>query len=415
MSKGQTKVTIVGGGVAGLEALIALRRIAEERVQIELVNPAPEWSYRPLAVAQPFGLAEVTRFDLARIAREHGATMQLAGIQAVRPTAHQLLTWDGRTLDYELLMVAVGARGTTSLPGSVTVLGPGYTGRFRTVLDELERQQVRRVVFAVPGGTSWPLPLYELALMTAARVAELGLRGVELTLVTPEAEPLELFGPAASQAVRTLLAERNVALHTDRYPAAVREHSLALVPDESLPADRVIGLPRLRGPSLPGLPCDREGFIPTDAHGSVEGEPDIYAAGDATTNAVKQGGIATQQADAAAEAIAARAGADIHPRPFRPVLRGLLLTGAAPQYLRADVSGTVGDSSSASHEPLWWPPSKISGRWLAPYLALNEEELAAPQGIPIEADLTAVQLHAMIGQDRHDIPAALHAGRVVRR
>jgi hypothetical protein len=75
----------------------------------------------------------------------------------------------------------------------------------------------------------------------------------------------------------------------------------------------------------------------------------------------------------------------------------------------------VGDSSSASHEPLWWPPSKISGRWLAPYLALNEEELAAPQGIPIEADLTAVQLHAMIGQDRHDIPAALHAGRVVRR
>jgi sulfide:quinone oxidoreductase len=49
---------------------------------------------------------------------------------------------------------------------------------------------------------------------------------------------------------------------------------------------------------------------------------------------IKQGGIATQQADAVAQAIAAKAGADLTPQPFRPVLRGLLLTGAVPQYLR---------------------------------------------------------------------------------
>jgi sulfide:quinone oxidoreductase len=410
MSEDQTKVTIVGGGVAALEAMIALRQLAEERVEIELVTPTPEWSYRPLAVAEPFGLGEAKRYDLVRIARDHGAAMHLAGVQSVRPEAHELLTWDGRTLDYELLLLAIGAQPTTAIPGSVTVQGPGYTGRFRTVLHQLEQRRITRVAFAVPAGASWPLPLYELALMTAAHAAKFGLRGVELSLVTPEEQPLELFGPAASKAVRELLADRGVALHTGRYATDVRDGDLLVIPGGSVAADRVVSLPRLRGPFLPGLPHDAEGFIPTDLHGLVAGESDVYAAGDATTCPVKQGGVATQQADAAAEAIAARAGADLDPRPFRPILRGMLLTGAAPRYLRADVSGAAGDSSSASDQALWWPPSKIAGRWLAPYLALGHDELEAPPGVAVDADLTAIKWRAMIGRDRDGRAALAHAG-----
>jgi sulfide:quinone oxidoreductase len=412
MNKGKTNVTIVGGGVAALEAMIALRGLAEERVSIELVTPTPEWSYRPLAVAEPFGLGEATRYDLVRIARDHGAAMHLAGVQAVRPDAHQLLTWDGRTLDYELLLIAVGAQPTTALRGSVTVQGPGYTGRFRTVLRELETRRIKNVAFAVPPGASWPLPLYELALMTAAYVAERELRRARLSLVTPEEEPLELFGPAASKAARELLADRGVALHAAHHPADVRDRELLVVPDGSVPADRVVSLPRLRGPFLAGLPHDAEGFIPTDLHGLVQGELDIYAAGDATTCPIKQGGVASQQADAAAEAIAARAGADVEPRPFRPVLRGMLLTGKTPpQYLRSDRSGTAGDSSSASQQALWWPPSKIAGRWLAPYLALGNEELQAPPGVAVDTDLTAIKWRAMIGRDREGRGAAVTVGR----
>jgi sulfide:quinone oxidoreductase len=401
------KVTIVGGGVAALEAMIALRGLAEERVAIELVTPTPEWSYRPLAIAEPFGLGEAVRYDLVRIARDHDAAMHLSGVQAVRPDAHHLLTWDGRRLEYELLLVAIGARPTTALPGSVTVKGPGYTGRFRTVLRELDERRIRRVAFAVPAGASWPLPLYELALMTAAHVAERGLRHVELSIVTPEEEPLELFGPAGSTAVRELLAERHVALHTGHYPADVRERELRLTPDGTIRADRVVSLPRLTGPFLPGLPHDREGFIQTDLHGLVNGQVDVYAAGDATSCPIKQGGVAAQQADAAAEAIAARLGADVEPRPFRPVVRGMLLTGSTPRYLRSDVSGVSGDSSSASEHALWWPPSKIAGRWLAPYLALTHDELEAPPGVAVDTDLTAIKWRAMVGRDPASRPVAV--------
>jgi hypothetical protein len=84
---------------------------------------------------------------------------------------------------------------------------------------------------------------------------------------------------------------------------------------------------------------------------------------------VKQGGLAAQQADAVAEAIAASAGADVDPRPFRPVLRGVLMTGGSARYMRSDISGDAGDDTTVAGEPLWWPPNKLCGRYLAPYLS----------------------------------------------
>jgi sulfide:quinone oxidoreductase len=133
--------------------------------------------------------------------------------------------------------------------------------------------------------------------------------------------------------------------------------------------DQVVTLAQLEGPDVPGLPSDVGGFIAVDDHSRVTGHDNVYAAGDGTTFPVKQGGIATQQADAAAEAIAAHLGAAVTPSPIRPTLRGMLLTGIAPTYLRAQIAGTVSDSFETSANPLWWPPSKIAGRYLAPYLS----------------------------------------------
>jgi CBS domain-containing protein len=137
---------------------------------------------------------------------------------------------------------------------------------------------------------------------------------------------------------------------------------------EAIPADRVVALPRLEGQPIAGIPQTIDGFIPVDVHGRVAHTNDVFAAGDVTSFPVKQGGMAAQQALVAAEAIAALAGADIEPQPFRPVLRGLLLTGTQPRYLRRDISHDD-ESSWASETPLWWPPAKIVGRYLAPFLA----------------------------------------------
>jgi sulfide:quinone oxidoreductase len=168
-------------------------------------------------------------------------------------------------------------------------------------------------------------------------------------------------------------------------PAHLHGRALVLVGGAKVYADRFVTLPVPTGPFLVGLPHDQHGFVKVDAHGRVEGLCDVYAAGDVTTFPLKQGGLAAQQADAVAEAIAAEIGAAVDPAPFTPVLRGLLLTGGAPLYLRSEPqrlahpsSVAIDDSrparpgvdaSMADGQALWWPPSKVAGRYLAPYLA----------------------------------------------
>jgi sulfide:quinone oxidoreductase len=388
-----TRVLIAGGGVAALEAALALRALAEDRVSVELLAPEPQFWYRPLAVAEPFGLGEVRHFDLAELAAATGATFSPGALSSVDVEGRLAQTSAGSSIPFDVLLVACGAGPTPAVAGALTFRGPADTERIGRLLEEIVAGQAGRVAFVVPWGAVWSLPIYELALMTAAYLAERGHDRVELALVTPEEEPLQLFGRAGSDAVRQLLEERGIALHTGSCPVELLDGELRLVPEGTIAADRVVALPRLRGPRIDGLPQTVEGFLPADAHGRVHGLADVFAAGDITSFPVKQGGIAAQQADAAAEMIAAIAGADLAPQPFRPVLRGLLLTGGRPRYLRHELTGGAGDVSSASPEPLWWPPAKIVGRYLAPFLGAfagvesPPEAPAAPGAVSVEVEL----------------------------
>jgi sulfide:quinone oxidoreductase len=383
------RVLIAGGGVAALEAALALRHLADARVDIELLAPEPHFWYRPLAVVEPFGIGHLHAVELTELGRACGARFTLDALASVDPDRHVVRTAAGAELEYDVLLVATGARPVPAVAGAVTFRGPADSEAFREVLAELESGTVQRLVFAVPGGVTWPLPLYELALLTSAFVAGRAITNTRLSFVTPEEAPLGLFGAAASAAVERLLEAGEVALHTRRFPMAAADGTLAVSPGGTLPADRVVALPRLRGRPIDGLPRDGNGFVPTDRHGRIWGVDDVFAAGDVTAFPVKQGGIAAQQASAAAEAIAAAAGADVTPRPFRPVLRGLLLTGSTPAYLRAELSGGAGDTSTAVSEPLWWPPAKIVGRHLAPFLAEHADAILAP---PVSADAVVVDV-----------------------
>ena len=113
-------------------------------------------------------------------------------------------------------------------------------------------------------------------------------------------------------------------------------------------------------------------FIPVDEYGRVEGLADVYAAGDAVDFPVKQGGLAAQQADAVAAHVAARHGVRVETSPFQPVLRGMLLTGGEPRFMRSGVPGADPDITGGWF-PLWWPPTKIAGRYLPPYLLERSE------------------------------------------
>jgi len=374
-----TRVLIAGGGVAALEAMLALRRMAEERVAIVLVSPEKSFTYRPLAVAEPFGVGAERRFDLAEIAADASAELLEGKVSSVDAAAATVRTASGASLDYDALLIACGGRRRAPFPEALTFWGHGGRDRMSELLEDLTGGSVRSVAFALPGGCGWPLPLYELALLTSSHLAAEDERAVELMIVTPEAAPLELFGAEASESISRLLARRGIGLFTGSYPVAYRAGELSLSPAGRLRVERVVTLPRIEGPGIEGLPTGRHGFIPVDHHGRVPGLDGVYAAGDATTVPIKQGGLAAQMADVVAAQIAFGAGATVELEAFRPVLRGMLLTGDTPRYLRAELDQDAGDEAMAAEHALWWPPSKIAGRHLAPYLAtLATAELEPP-------------------------------------
>lgn len=378
-------VMIVGGGVAALEALLALRSLAGDRVSVELIAPDTTFSYRPLAVAEPFDLGDVNRLDLKRLVDAHGGHFDCATVRELDVDAKTATTSTGAVRSYDALILAVGARTVEAVPGALTYRGEQDNERFGDVLAALKERRIKRLAFVVSPGCSWPLPLYELALMTGAWIRRHRVDG-ELALITCEPSPLQLFGTEVAEPVRRLLAEHGIVLRTASIAESVEEGRLWMPFECSVAVDRAIALPRLVGHPPAGLPTDTGGFVPVDEFCRV-GAPDdhVYAIGDMTDAEIKQGGLATQQADTCAQSIATAVGVNVEPEPFRPVLRGMLLTGEQPLYLRRPMH--IGPKLPAmQHEPLWWPPHKIVGRHLAPYLAtdLAHAEPEGLNGLPIE-------------------------------
>ena len=371
------RVVIAGGGVAGLETLLALRALAGDRADVTLVAPELRFVDRSMAVSQSFRTQRVRGVRLEDITAEHGARWHRGALERVERQRRVVVTKAGDELAYDMLVLALGARPDREwhTEGVLTFHDGRDSPAYRLLLHRLREGRVDRLAFVKPTGTSWPLPLYDLALMTAAAARH--RRGAVLTLVTPEAAPLGIFGDPASAAVGRLLAENGIALHTSSIGVPGRPGGLDIRPGgRRLSVDRIVTEPRLIGPRLRGIPCGPDGFVHTDAHGRVAGLDGVYAAGDATAFPIKHGGLAAQQADAVAEVVAAAVGVDIDPQPFRPVLHGSLLTGGSPLYLRADISGCAGDDSTISTHPLGWLPNKLSGRYLAPYLSRQTGEAA---------------------------------------
>ncbi len=362
------RVVIAGGGVAALEAALALRELAGDRVSLQIVAPNAEFAYRPMTVREPFAYASAQRYPLADIARDVGAELITDELSWVEPDKRVAHTAQGLELDYDALVLGLGARPRPPFSHVVTIDDRRMDELLHGIIQDVEGGYIHSLAFIAPARMAWPFPIYELALMTAQRAYDMNV-SVTITVVTPEDAPLAIFGDTASHAVGELLANAGITTITSAYVQVAEAGKVSIHPgDRTLEADRVIALPELFGPSVRGLPVAEHGFIPVDPHCQVRGVERVYAAGDATDFAIKQGGIASQQADAAAQAIAALAGADVTPKPFHPEIRGILLTGREPRYLTARITGGQGFSSQITDQPTWTPPTKIVAAYLAPYL-----------------------------------------------
>ncbi len=317
-------VMIAGAGVAGLETLLATRALAGDRVDISLLAPELAFTDHSAAVRRPFEVPRAHTLRLADVARDLGAQWHRTAINRIDHDQHRVLTTDGDQLGYDHLVLAVGARGARTWQSDELLTfgatGRGACNRYPVLLHQLRTQQVKHIAFVRPSGASWPTPMYDLALLTAAFCAAHDLREVQLALLTPEPRPLAMFGPSVSAAVRLALDEAGVTLHTDSTALSWRSGWLAMSPgDGAMRADRVVTQPQLIGPRLRGLPCGPDGFIEVKPSGRVAGVDDVYAAGDAIDSPIKHRNIAADQADAVAATLALSAVFGVRKRSLMPV------------------------------------------------------------------------------------------------
>jgi sulfide:quinone oxidoreductase len=364
---GGLDVLVCGGGIAGIEGLLRLRRLAGDHVQLTLLSPEDELVYRPLAVREPFAQAGVRRYPLERIASDTGTRWIRDRLARVDVEACTVYTEGGRKLSYGALLLALGGRESSPYEHAHVFSDRDRDQSFRRILQDIEMGHVRSVAFVLPDGPAWPLPLYELALMTAARARRMSV-DAEITVITPEGRPLKAFGQAAGDGVLRLLAQAGIELHTG-VVARVPTPQVVMLGDTRLEVERIVTLPRITGLAVPGLPAGTRWSIPVDDRCVVqETSGRVFAAGDATDFAVKHGGIGAQQADTAAAGIAHLAGVGERPPPLCPVIRGMLLTGARPLYFSARVIAGLGWRSEVYERPPWPAEEKVIAAELGPYL-----------------------------------------------
>ena len=370
-------VVVCGGGVAGVEALLRLRRLGGDSMRLTLVCPDRDLVYRPLAVLEPFASSGVRRYPLERITADVGARWVRDGLSSVDHASRVVHTEGGAMLHYDALLLAIGARESSPYEHASIFTDRDGGATFRGMVRDIELGLVNSLAFVLPHEWVWPLPLYELALMTAARARSMNMKP-QITFVTSEGRPLKAFGQAGGDAVVRLLEKAGITLHTG-VVARVPAPGVLRLDGMQVEAERIVTLPKITGRAIRGIPAGERWFVPIDEWcvvGSTDGR--VFAAGDATDFPVKQGGIGAQQADTAAAGIAHIAGLGDRPPALHPVIRGTLLTGERPLYVAAHVIAGVGWQSEIYERPPWPPEDKIVAAELGPYV--RKLESAKPPG-----------------------------------
>jgi sulfide:quinone oxidoreductase len=363
------RVVICGGGIAAVEGLLRMRKLAGDALDVTVLAPNDELNYRPLAVQEPFSRRGVRRYPLRKIVSRVGAEWVQDSAEWLDPDTQVLHTEGGASLEFDALLLAVGGRQAVPFE-HVTVFDDAHADEgYHGLIQDVETGYTRSVVLIVPEGPAWLLPAYELALMTAERAGSMGEEGLAISVVTPEPAPLAALGEDASRAVTDLLDQARVRVYPNAKPEVPAARHVRVGPDgPELEAGRIVTLPRIEGRPLRNVPSVEGGFVPVDEFARVPGTAEhVFAAGDATNSPFKHGGLGAQQADVAAAGIAAMAGADVTPEPLRPVVRVVLYTGGKPLYITARFDGDRVESEVTT-EAAWPADEKIAAEELGPFL-----------------------------------------------
>ena len=182
LEQNRAQVVIAGGGVAALEALIALSELAPHRVRVTLVTPGADFVSRPQVIGESFARGRRSQVALARVARDFGATHLAGSVVAVDAARRIARLGSGEELAYDSLLVATGGRRMPAYEHAETIGDDTAAEALHGILADLEEGYLKRLAFVVPPQVAWTLPAYELALLVAHDAWSMCIDDAQLSL-----------------------------------------------------------------------------------------------------------------------------------------------------------------------------------------------------------------------------------------
>lgn len=371
-------VVVLGGGIGGVVAARSLRQLLAADARVVLVERDPLQSFPPSYTWVMTGRRQpeaITR-DLRRLRRQ-GIELVQGSAEAIDFDARKVAVGD-LEIAYNFLVVALGAE---LAPETIE----GLPGQAFSYYQIVEAERLRRELADFAGGriavviTSLPYKCpaapYEGALLVDSLFRTRGVRHrVDISLSTPEAQPLPVAGPALGAAVAEMLSQKEIAYFPGRKTAQVDQHTHEVIFEDGTREkfDLLIAIPPHRPPRvIRESPISAEtGWAKVDAHTLATVRDGVYAIGDATTIPLadgmvlpKAGVFAHRQADVVARNIAAEAKGSASKRQFDGNGFCFLESGEdGVAMARGDFYASPRDIHFAKPAP-WWGLGKLAFEW----------------------------------------------------
>lgn len=286
------KVTVIGGGIAGIEAAIFCRK---EGFEVELISDRTYLFIYPIAIWIPVSTLsfEEAKISLSTLAEKHGFSLTVDTVTAIHADTKTLTLEKGGVRIEEILIIATGS-GKMKHPGlehTLSICGnPEQSLQLKTQIDRLIEKGSGSIAFgfggnpkdtsAVRGG-----PGFELFFNLHHKLKKLGIRDrYTMTFFAPMAQPGARMGPKALSMMEHMFEKNNFCTRYGKKIKAFQENGVVFEDDSVLESDLTMFIPAGNGSDMiakSDLPKNEAGFIRITSTCAVEGVSSWYAIGDA--------------------------------------------------------------------------------------------------------------------------------------
>ncbi|WP_201352217.1 NAD(P)/FAD-dependent oxidoreductase [Hydrogenimonas urashimensis] len=284
-------VLVLGGGFAGLEAAIFLRK---ENYRVTLVSERDYFYIYPTSIWVPVHKADFgdVTIDMNELSRVHGFKFVKDRVEAIRAKENRVELEHQVIDDYDELVVAIGASKVKheGIEHTLSICGePRQALLMRQKLDALVERGGGKIAMGFGGNPKDSTgvrggPAFEMLFNVHHMLKKKGIRqNFELTFFAPMETPGARLGPQALKMMDVFFSKLDIAKHFGKKIKRFEEDGIVFEDESKLESDFTMFIPANAGHPVfqnSDLPLTEAGFVKIDNYCRAEGFDNVWAVGD---------------------------------------------------------------------------------------------------------------------------------------